>query len=353
MRVVLVVRSGRSAGRRIWLQRGQVLQVGSTEDADFVVAEDPDMAPVHFSLRTDQHGCHLEDLETEQGTLVNGEPVDHYLLADGDQIQAGQTTMIVRVDGAAPRDGTEAAAPARRKAPPKASATATVPCVEQSCGSGMILLEGTAEEAAPADVLAAIAERWPAYLVADFARLKQPIPEEIAEPRFLLSWLAPEVQSHHSPLVFVPGEESTLAMVDAAWGKDAAVWLFSRGDPEEIVAQLRRAACYNPSTGVQAEGETVLAFWWPNIFRLVLTHSPARHVDWVLQGIDGVLLEGADRAGWQVYGRPEFVEQLKQMGFEVPPPPTDETTPATEEALDGDANVSSDQAATEPSPSGD
>lgn len=341
MRVILEIRTGPQAGRKIWLKRGQTIQVGSTEDADFAVADDLDMAGLHFSLHTDQQGCFLTDLETESGTLVNGEKIRSAQLNDGDQVQAGHTILLVSIDGARPSDG-EAAATRATPSPETSRSQATspppppgegIPCVEDRCGSGLTMFESAAADSPASVVARQLAERSQAYVLADLTKLKKPYPADAGEPCYLLDWLVPEAQEENSPVLL--SQENTpelFALVDEGWGQDGLVCLFSSLGWDDMLAQLRAASAYNPTTGVQAERETMLAFWWPNIFRLVLTHSPPANVRQLLGEIEAVLLESPDGQKWQLFGRPALMDKLRQTRWLAVSDPARGEEAADEEA---------------------
>ena len=102
MRVVLEVRSGPVAGKKVWLRPGQTVEVGRTERSEFVVAQDPQLSSRHFAIDCDSEKCRIRDLDSTNGTRLNGEQITEAILRDGDQIFAGQTKFVVRVEGPLP-----------------------------------------------------------------------------------------------------------------------------------------------------------------------------------------------------------------------------------------------------------
>ena len=103
MRVILELQSGACSGRKAWMKAGQIIQVGRTERADFVVPDDAQISSLHFALECERHSCLLRDLNSANGTNLNGERVTRASLHDGDVIVAGQTRFSVRVEGGAGR----------------------------------------------------------------------------------------------------------------------------------------------------------------------------------------------------------------------------------------------------------
>lgn len=65
-----------------------VVGIGRLADCD-VVLDDPNASRRHAEVRSDGDGYLLADLGSTNGTLVNGQQVDHRRLADGDVITIG------------------------------------------------------------------------------------------------------------------------------------------------------------------------------------------------------------------------------------------------------------------------
>jgi pSer/pThr/pTyr-binding forkhead associated (FHA) protein len=81
-----------------WIRRGQTLTVGRTgEQVDMAVRTDARMSGTHFQLVHDDTGCRIRDLNSRNGTILNGEKITDALLRDGDVIRAGQTTFGVSI----------------------------------------------------------------------------------------------------------------------------------------------------------------------------------------------------------------------------------------------------------------
>ena len=99
-RVTLEVelRAGESpeSTRHAWVFPGESLTVGRT--ADFSVDTDLAMSRRHFQISFDGRTCQLRDLQSSNGTQVNGQRVTATELRDGDRIQAGRTGLLVRLD---------------------------------------------------------------------------------------------------------------------------------------------------------------------------------------------------------------------------------------------------------------
>jgi pSer/pThr/pTyr-binding forkhead associated (FHA) protein len=74
---------------------GGIRTVGRATGADFIV-DAALVSRVHCRLTAlDDGGLEVRDLESTNGTFVNGERVDMARLADGDRLQVGRLEMMV------------------------------------------------------------------------------------------------------------------------------------------------------------------------------------------------------------------------------------------------------------------
>ncbi|MEZ6059347.1 MAG: FHA domain-containing protein [Planctomycetaceae bacterium] len=114
MPITLTVISGPESGRVLELRTGSSARVGRGEDLDFSVPDDPRMSTQHFLIEGRPDCGLLTDLKSTNGTFVNGEPVTEAIVANGDQIVAGQTTFAVTSGAAAKQGSGKPSAPAKR-----------------------------------------------------------------------------------------------------------------------------------------------------------------------------------------------------------------------------------------------
>ena len=99
MTIFLEVQSGGRKGQRIPLTPGQTLRVGRTLNSDSVFADDSLMSGIHFSLEYGESTWQIRDLESRNGTSVNGQKVTQAALRLGDRIVAGGTTFLLQMEG--------------------------------------------------------------------------------------------------------------------------------------------------------------------------------------------------------------------------------------------------------------
>src|SRR5215469_2099730 len=98
MRLVLEIRSGSNAGQKIAIQQGQFARVGRKSHADFAFPGNTGMSGLHFSIECTGDSCWVRDLNSTNGTWVNGQRVSEAALIDGDEIAAGEATFTVRIE---------------------------------------------------------------------------------------------------------------------------------------------------------------------------------------------------------------------------------------------------------------
>ena len=111
MRLTLEILSGPGAGRRVPIPPGRATRVGGAAPADVILRDDGRLSDLHFALEFDGATCQLRDLGSRSGTLLNDVQVFKSAVRDGDRIEAGGTTFLVRVAPGEP-------APAPEPAPP-------------------------------------------------------------------------------------------------------------------------------------------------------------------------------------------------------------------------------------------
>jgi pSer/pThr/pTyr-binding forkhead associated (FHA) protein len=131
MRLILTVRTGPESGREIVIQPGGTARVGRRTPAEFVFPDDPGMSRLHFAVECTGGITRIQDLNSSNGTWVNGRRVSDAVLDDGDEITAGRVTFGVRVEPdqpSAPVPASFAAAVPLATAPvPEASEAASIP----------------------------------------------------------------------------------------------------------------------------------------------------------------------------------------------------------------------------------
>jgi len=323
IRVILKVLNGPKAGQTVLLNAGQELRVGRTEWAELTFEHDGKMSGVHFALETDHQGCHIKDLDSTNGTLVNGEETRAAALHDGDRIEAGETQFAVSIEG-----GPTGASPpgpggtqVTQKLEPAVSAAAGGPTVSPAqlpyrrhkCRSELMLLEGAVPEGQPATVARWVARKLPMYLVLHLNKIEESRPADIENPEYLMDWLPDGPKQENSPVLLPASALPNVGpLLEEAWGKDAVICLYSNTAGPELIGLLRRA----PGS-----------FLRPSLLRPHLTEAGSTYAANLMEGLEAVVVEGEDPEKWCLVAREEFQKTFDEMGFceEKPDPESSES----------------------------
>lgn len=99
MRAFLTVQHGPAKGETISAEQGMMFRVGRQANADLTIGNDHAMSGLHFALLCDKERCRLRDLNSTNGTFVNGIRVNLVELYDRDTIRAGNSEFEVRFEG--------------------------------------------------------------------------------------------------------------------------------------------------------------------------------------------------------------------------------------------------------------
>lgn len=308
MRVVLEVQEGPDRGRKAVLRARQALRVGRTERSDFVLAGDQQLSSRHFLVECDDRACQIRDLESTNGTLLNGQPIGQARLRHGDEIYAGQTLLRVSIESLV-ADDLAADLPVRSGLG-AAALRQPILCRRRRGPSGLEIIE--CHEADPP--LHVVAQRI-AACAAGYV---------LVDPR--RSGLSPQDLTGALPLVESLGAEgpcaATLAdalpWLERAGGQDAVAVVYASGEPEAVHAQLRAAVSYDPIRRRAAPGEGLLAFYLPSIGRMLLEFWPPELLAGLLgESVEGLLVEGLPPAAWQLFCREPLAAALQGSGFEI------------------------------------
>jgi hypothetical protein len=88
----LLMRQGPLAGKQFVLFRDTTV-LGSSPNADVYLFKDERIEPRHAQIKNRGGRFEIEDIETPDGTYVNGQPITRHVLRAGDQITLGRTVL--------------------------------------------------------------------------------------------------------------------------------------------------------------------------------------------------------------------------------------------------------------------
>jgi pSer/pThr/pTyr-binding forkhead associated (FHA) protein len=99
MRLALEVTEGPLAGLKAEISEGQIVIIGRAERSDFHIAHDRYLSGRHAFVECARAGCRLRDLNSTNGTWLNGSRIIDAELLDGDMVLAGRTMIRVSIEG--------------------------------------------------------------------------------------------------------------------------------------------------------------------------------------------------------------------------------------------------------------
>jgi len=98
MQAVLEVTAGPHSGQQIVLNAGVPVRIGRTPKADYVVAEDTFLSGAHFYVEWSGEQCIVRDLNSSNGTFLNGTRLSEGVLHEGDVLTAGQSSFSLKAN---------------------------------------------------------------------------------------------------------------------------------------------------------------------------------------------------------------------------------------------------------------
>jgi pSer/pThr/pTyr-binding forkhead associated (FHA) protein len=243
MDVTLEVVSGPSSGKVIGLDPGRFARVGRAVRSDFSFPHDAHMSAVHFVIEFDGRVCRVRDSDSRNGTFVNGQRVSAATVKNGDQVMAGRTAFVVRIEK---DESIEAVAPAQihKTGIPQAA-----------LGRLIAMFRGGLQ---------------PLFAVLDAARDPEisTILAESKEQHESLFEAANGNVAHFAPYLARLPEESVLleTLIRQGWGNSWGVYLKSNKSLKEVRSHIRRFLMVRLPEG----REVYFRYYDPRVLRLFL-----------------------------------------------------------------------------------
>ena len=95
--VIVEVTCGPLAGQEFHFNDHQTLTIGRSQDSGLSLPDDPRISRFHCQLRVNPPTCSIVDLSSRNGTLVDGQRVEHASLGDGSKVTLGGTELVIRI----------------------------------------------------------------------------------------------------------------------------------------------------------------------------------------------------------------------------------------------------------------
>ncbi|MGB2624795.1 MAG: FHA domain-containing protein [Candidatus Acidiferrum sp.] len=97
MGILLEIKAGPFAGKKVAVLSGQTATFGRSTRAQYAFPHDTFMSGVHFAVECAASGCRAIDKKSSNGTFLNGARIKDAMLANGDEIKGGQTAFAVKI----------------------------------------------------------------------------------------------------------------------------------------------------------------------------------------------------------------------------------------------------------------
>jgi Domain of unknown function (DUF4123)/FHA domain len=268
MRVVLNVCTGPAAGKKVVLHPEEAVTVGRGRGASLAVPQDSLLSNAHFRVICNQKGCTIEDLDSRNGTVLNGTRILRAALADGDRISAGEALVEVTIE---------------------------VPA------------SGLADE----PLSEALRKQAPLFAILDAARDRSILPlleDDIdGDVQCLYDGQSAADLADYAPyLASLPVGSALLdALILRGWGSSWAVYLTSREPIDTVRHHLRQFLIVQRADGKEA----YFRFYDPRVLRIYLESLAGLDVGTFFGPIDAYLMESE---------RPEYLLRFSPARHECP-----------------------------------
>ncbi|MFY0578728.1 DUF4123 domain-containing protein [Cystobacter fuscus] len=264
-RLVLQVLWGASSPSKFIVHPGQALRVGRGTAQGISLPNDVQLSREHFELAWDGAHCHLRDLGSAMGTLLDGQPAGTAEVFNKSWIRAGSTDFSVFIEGFTPP-----------KAPPP-------PEARDAARQNLRALQSLAEEA-------------PLFAILDAARtprILELLQESVEEYQSLYEGTQGQALAEVAPyLVSLPPQSRLLeSLTLEGWMQNWGIYLTCPSPFLELRRHLRKFLM------VEAEGNDhrlYFRFYDPRVLRIFLPTCSAQQREEFLGPIRTLAFEPDD-----------------------------------------------------------
>jgi hypothetical protein len=290
-RLIVEVRFGPAQGRKALIEAGAELVVGRSDLCDLAFPNDRELAAKHFKLRWEEGACELTDLGSSGGTRLQGQLVVTASVPHGSWIRAGQTDLLVHVEGGVRKPKIPAFDTEEDEAEP------IDPALAKRREQQRAALRAARDQAL--SELRAEARSARLYAVLDGARsrrIQQLLRENVEVSRSLFDGARGESMSEVAPLIVGPlREDSALleALLLEGYGSRWGIFVASRADDLDAARRhLRRfLVVLSDDTGEKL----YFRFYDPGVASVFLASAAPRQSSDFLQPFQAVLVEDPRR----------------------------------------------------------
>ncbi len=364
MRVVVEVESGPRQGGRWLLRAGDRMSFGRTEGSDIIIADDPVMSSRHFQVSVEADGCRIEDLNSTNGTWIDGQRVSVVAIQDGTRIKAGNSTFVFTVDA---RDAykrttedahalvinrtgfrepslpdvptipseipkSDARKPQRhaeRPSPPPAiikppaarpTKTSHGVTIELSrVPSGLWRGVQVKPIAEPLVILEMLTFALKPIWVVDFSRTGLPhyAVGDDKSSGYMMANLPPSAAAIVSPIMIQTSDDALrTAWVNEGWGSDGMFVVMSHVDVPPMLEHFQRMM--RATTTATNASQGMLGLCWPSILEATLKDGKAKLAGELIEPCEAILVDSPDSlGGWALYGDDRLAHLLSSCNVQL------------------------------------
>ncbi|MEZ6138323.1 MAG: FHA domain-containing protein [Pirellulaceae bacterium] len=314
---------------------------GRSSQTDMPIPTDKMASSRHFQVHREAGSLFLLDLGSTNGTRVNGQRVRSAQLVDGDVIEAGNTCFTVRATGLTqalptktdsvyidptssvefnPFDSIHGMQKKLKKIDDTADGDRSMEPLRELqlaarrevCPSGITRLTGSFSAPTTCSTLAeALQATTELYFSIHFERFGQPLPDECnLESSSLFRSLPPAAAATLPVLLSANEYDGWKESLEAGWGKNAIIILLTSNDKTTL---LDRMNCHALNSNNVASGVC-----WPSVLRAMLYAGVNDIGERLLDVVDALLIEGEKADTWEMFGKPEFFDQLTDLKVFAP-----------------------------------
>lgn len=355
-RVFLEVTTGYEEGGRVAIYPRRILEVGRHDNVGFPIVSDSVLSGKHFAIACDDNSAYLFDLDSANGTFLNGKRVKSSALREDDEIAAGRSKFKLTFVGGwvSPQDRS---VPAHIEALFSKEGKEEAQAVlydELECDSKLYAYQASKSEKPVRDLLIHLAGNYPLYFIVDPVKLLGDEPEaaeeaEVAETEEeeappaatapgdekpgsvagiepgtvkaskLMPWFPDDAKPPNPGPLLLHNEElpNCLDTFDKLWGEDAMIACFTSDDKPTLLVHLRKQI--NPQPG------KVQGIYSPMVLEQILTLFKPNKVKPIVEHIKAIVIESAEEPQvWKLFSPEPLDKVLEKMGMERRPPPEEQ-----------------------------
>lgn len=293
--VSLVVLGEDHSVRKLWLRPGQDLTIGSNQQADAVLSGDNRISRVHLKLECSRGVCRVRDLDSTNGTYVNGERIQEAALHQGDRLKLGETTILIGVHYEPCADGAVVSLPSYRVQPTPSGARRYEPVEARDAMRDLPLLARSTR----LDVVVVASHR-----------------EVVPLNGYALHEWTSQSRGLATPiLVCGTPETSVIEIVQATWEKNICFGLLSKTTPQLLVAGLRLLARGQTRPTEIPNLEQMWTNACPDRLWPQLANGPPQVMTKLFSLVDAVIAPGEPPSSWRALATTTFAIALAEVGL--------------------------------------